>query len=256
MRRVHYDNIDSTNSQAHRLVSQGEPVPLLITATTQTAGRGRNGREWQSPRGGLWMSAVWPARLDADHYQPFPLVAGLAAWEAIHETICKFGALDERRLRIKWPNDILLDDCKVCGILCETIARGATLTHLVAGVGINIAFAGTRLRGRLRHPPTTLRDRFGADGDWIEPTVEAFDRHFQHLMTTFEQEGFGGRLLREVRGKLAYVGAVKAWQMGDEHRTGVIDGIDARGRLLLDVEGTQLAIDCGELGAVDAASTH
>ena len=229
---------------------------MLITATTQTAGRGRNGRDWQSPRGGIWMSAVWPAHIEADRYQPFPLVVGLAVWEAIHEVICKFGAIDERRLQIKWPNDILLDDCKVCGILCETIARGATLTHLVAGVGINVAFAASRLHGQLRHEPTTLLDRFGANADWIEPTIAAFDREFEHLMTTFEREGFGGSLLRDVRKRLAYLGAIKTWQFGDEHRTGVIDGIDVSGRLLLDVEGTQLAIDCGELATVDPAPIH
>ncbi len=258
MRRVHYDKIDSTNSQAHRLVCAGEHAPLLITATTQTAGRGRNGREWQSPRGGIWMSAVWPiahsnTTLEPQAYQPFPLVVGLAAWEAIHETICRFTAFNEHRLKIKWPNDILLDDCKVSGILCETIASGAKLSHLVAGVGINVAFASKRLKGELRHAPTTLRDQFNADAHWIEPTIAAFDRHFEHFMLTFERDGFEDELARDVRKRLAYVGTTRTWQMGKEHHTGVIDGIDASGRLLLDVEGNQLAIDCGELSAAESA---
>lgn len=247
MRRVHYDNIDSTNSQAHRLVTAGEPAPLLVTATTQSAGRGRNGREWQSPRGGIWMSAAWPATLEPERYMAFPIVVGLVVWEAIHEVVHKFGAFDARRLKIKWPNDILLDDCKVCGILCETVASGSRLTHLIAGVGINVAFASTRLKGQLRHAPTTLHDRFHADAGWIEPVIQAFDRHFEHYMKTFEREGFGGSLVGEARRRLAYVGAIKVWQMGEQHHEGTIEGIDAAGRLLLDVEGTQLAIDSGEL---------
>lgn len=247
MRRVHYDNIDSTNTQAHRLVRAGEPAPMLITATTQTAGRGRNGRDWQSPRGGIWMSAVWPVRLEPERYMAFPLVVGLAVWEAINEVVHRFGTFDSRRLKIKWPNDILLDDCKVCGILCETVASGSQLTHLVAGVGINVAFATSRLKGQLRHAPTTLGDRFHADSSWIEPTIDAFDRYFEHLLQTFEHEGFGDSLVRDARKKLAYVGAIKVWQMGEEHHQGTIEGIDAAGRLLLDVEGTQLAIDSGEL---------
>lgn len=252
MRRVHYDNIDSTNTQAHRLVNAGEPVPMLITATTQSAGRGRNGREWQSPRGGIWMSAVWPVTLSPEKYVPFPIVVGLAVWEAIHETICKFGVFDARRLKIKWPNDILLDDQKVCGILCETITSGGQVSSLIAGVGINVAFTSKTLKGQLRHEPTTLHDQFGADSDWIEPTISAFDRYFVHLMNAFEREGFGGSLLRDARQRLAYIGAIKVWQSGNEQRRGVIEGIDAAGRLLLDVEGTQVAIDTGELSAAEA----
>lgn len=258
MRRVHYDNTDSTNTQAHRLVNEGERAPMLITAATQSAGRGRNGREWQSPRGGIWMSAVWPVRLEAQRYLAFPLVVGLSVWEAINEVIHRFGTFDSRRLKIKWPNDILLDDCKVCGILCETCATGSQLTHLIAGVGINVAFATSRLKGQLRHAPTTLRDRFHADAHWIEPMIDAFDRHFEHLMQTFEHEGFGNSLVRDARSRLAYVGALKVWQTGNEQHQGTIEGIDAAGRLLLDVEGTQLAIDSGELTSarhVDSDST-
>jgi BirA family biotin operon repressor/biotin-[acetyl-CoA-carboxylase] ligase len=247
MRRVHYDNIDSTNSQAHRLVREAEPTPMLITATTQSAGRGRNGREWQSPRGGIWMSAVWPVTLAPEKYLPFPIIVGLAVWEAIHETICRFGAIDDRRLKIKWPNDILLDDHKVSGILCETITQDGQVTHLIAGVGINVAFTTKMLKGQLRHAPTTLHDRFGADADWIEPTIAAFDRHLDQCLRTFEREGFAGSLLRDARRRLAYVGATKVWQSGEQHNQGVIEGIDAAGRLLLDIEGTQIAIDSGEL---------
>lgn len=254
MRRVHYDNIDSTNSQAHRLVSAGEPVPMLITAATQAAGRGRMGREWQSPVGGIWMSAVWPASHSPETYMAFPIVVGLAVWEAIHETICKFGAFDVSRLKIKWPNDILLDDRKVCGILCETITRGNHVTHLIAGVGINVAFTTQTLHGQLRHEPITLMDAVGAGPDTIEQTINAFDRYFEHLMRTFEHEGFAGSLLRDARQRLAYLGKTKIWQSNGEAHRGTIEGIDATGRLLLDIEGTQIAISTGELAANESTT--
>ena len=62
MRRIHYDIIDSTNSEARRLAAADLREPLLVTAAEQSAGRGRQGREWQSPHGGAWMSLAWPAR--------------------------------------------------------------------------------------------------------------------------------------------------------------------------------------------------
>lgn len=255
MRHFHYDTIDSTNSQATRLVQMGEIAPFLVTATTQSAGRGRNGRTWQSPPGGAWMSAVWPIASAPESYITFPLIVGLSAWHAIFNTIARSHKIESHRLQIKWPNDILLDDRKVCGVLCETIARDSRITHLVAGVGINVAFPADQLEGELRHPPTSLSDHFKVTRNWVDQLIRAFGREFDTYMRYFDHHGFDHSVMQAIQSRLAYIGQVKTWQFGLEKTSGAIEGIDAKGRLVLSIDGQLQTFDCGELCAADSVLT-
>lgn len=133
--RLTYDLIDSTNQEAMRLgASQMLPGwperAIVLTARGQRDGRGRHGRSWHSPRGGAWFTIAWPMRHPPEHYAAVPLLAGLAAAEGINLT-CKDRHLTCRPIRIKWPNDLLLEGAKVGGILCQT----CPLVPDVAGEG-------------------------------------------------------------------------------------------------------------------------
>ena len=119
-----YDSVSSTND----LVLQMEDAPegTVVIAGTQTAGKGRRGRKWSSPPGeGLYLSVILRPPLPYDKLWQTAFVASLAACEAIRQV----SSLDAR---IKWPNDILINGRKVCGILIET--RG----FVVAGIGVNV----------------------------------------------------------------------------------------------------------------------
>jgi BirA family transcriptional regulator, biotin operon repressor / biotin---[acetyl-CoA-carboxylase] ligase len=217
MRHVRHDILDSTNDQAQRLVRVGDASePTLIHAYAQTAGRGRNGRTWQSPRGGAWMSVLWPLTRPVEHYVAAPLVAGLAVVRAIRRIVEKHQCVHVPLVQVKWPNDVLLNDRKVAGILCETASARpqpgapARITHLVVGVGINVDFDLSRLAGNLRHPPTTLLESLRIKLD-VDVVIDAFATQFEILMRRYDESGLSPGMLRELRSSLAYVGQAKTW---------------------------------------------
>ena len=130
---VERDRVSSTNDVARELAAEGAPEGTLVTARQQTTGRGRRGKPWSSPEGNLFMSLV--LRPDCVPTQAVQLgfVAGVALWDAICD-------IDHPGipLKLKWPNDVLLDGCKVSGILLESaMAPGGTLDWVVVGIGVN-----------------------------------------------------------------------------------------------------------------------
>ena len=128
---LHYDSLPSTNTEAARHAQQGAPEGLSIVAGEQTAGRGRLQRQWISPAGaGLYFSIVLRPRLDLSFWSLIPLMAALA----VHDALVESCALDTD---IKWPNDILFAERKLCGILAETIET-ATGRAVIVGIGINL----------------------------------------------------------------------------------------------------------------------
>jgi BirA family biotin operon repressor/biotin-[acetyl-CoA-carboxylase] ligase len=137
-----WDRIASTNDRLRELAADGAAPFTTVIAEEQTAGRGRGGRRWDSPAGrGLWMSVLLrPAASEAARLAP--LLVGLAACRALERVA------EGVPVRLKWPNDVLLDARKAAGVLCEAAAGGG----VVAGVGINV-------RQRLSDFPPELRDR-------------------------------------------------------------------------------------------------
>ncbi|NBB83423.1 MAG: biotin--[acetyl-CoA-carboxylase] ligase [Alphaproteobacteria bacterium] len=150
--------IDSTNAQALRVwraPGGWGTRPLAITADEQTAGVGRGGRTWRSPRGGLWLTVAWPVGRRPGHYQALPLAVGLAVAQAV-EAVAGLAAT------IKWPNDLLIGDRKVCGILCRYEAAEPPV--VLAGIGLNANVAAASLGGDLPQPATSLRRSVPAAG--------------------------------------------------------------------------------------------
>lgn len=130
-----FEQLDSTNTQAKRLIKEEaeEKVGhgLLILAEEQTSGRGRLGRDWSSPkRGGIWMSFVLNPRLPAESCPMLTLVAAVA----VNEAIRRVSGLDSF---IKWPNDIVINAKKVCGILTEATGLLSEGPNIILGIGIN-----------------------------------------------------------------------------------------------------------------------
>lgn len=156
---VHLDSIDSTNLEAQRRWKAQLPdtTPLVIRANTQTAGIGRDGRHWQSPLGGLWLSIAWPMSLPPDRYEALtPIIA-----EALSRALRAATGLD---CRMKWPNDVLLGEKKLAGVLCQSILDTGPRCVII-GVGINANFPASSLVGALRMPAATLQDKLGRSVD-------------------------------------------------------------------------------------------
>ena len=189
MRRIFFDVTDSTSVQARLLAAAHPGEALLVTAGKQTAGRGRLGRSWASPRGGAWMTLVWPAGSGAGGYAE----AALALAEAVRRAVCAVAPELESRVTVKWPNDVLVDGRKVAGILCEyvpgivtTAATDARGTLLV-GVGVNVDFDLALLGEELRERATTLRDAVGCAVD-VEAVIENVARELVSGLEAFEAD--------------------------------------------------------------------
>lgn len=250
MQRFHFDITDSTNVQARRLAAEHPGEVLLVTADEQSSGRGRQGRAWHSPRGGAWLSIVWPARQAPQAYGATSLVAAVAVLRAVREVAGEGFNL----ARIKWPNDLLIDDRKVAGILCEQcLPSGGRGGFVIVGVGVNVDFDVAELGAGLRHEPTTLRDALNRSVT-VRDVIEAIASRFSEAMDQFERNGLSPSLLDVLSANLAYVGEVRGWQSPREVIAGKVLGVDEAGRLLLEVDGQRRAYDVGEFASVEACS--
>jgi BirA family transcriptional regulator, biotin operon repressor / biotin---[acetyl-CoA-carboxylase] ligase len=134
VRLLSYDEIDSTNAEALRLIRQGEHGPLWITAERQSAGRGRRGRSWISVPGNLHASLLLADPGPVEHWPQLAFVAALALHDAVVEVAPEIRPM----LELKWPNDLLLSGAKFAGILIE--GEGREEEGAVAiGIGVNCA---------------------------------------------------------------------------------------------------------------------
>lgn len=135
-----FDRLPSTQDEAHRLAGEGAAHGTAIAARIQTAGRGTRGRNWESSAGGLWLSVI--ARPEpGDGISIMSLRVGLALADHL-DTLLQPKAIVRLTVRpsvsLKWPNDLLLDDRKLGGILCEARWQGDRLGWIVVGIGLNV----------------------------------------------------------------------------------------------------------------------
>ncbi len=159
MNVVRLDAIDSTNLEAQRRWKAQAPntEPIVVRADTQTAGIGRNGRNWESPVGGLWLSIAWPTLLPPDRYEVLTPIIGEAVTRALTATT-------GLHCHMKWPNDVLIGERKLAGVLCQSILDTGPRC-VVVGIGINVNFSANSLPRSLRMPATTLQDELGRSFD-------------------------------------------------------------------------------------------
>jgi len=127
-----FRTLSSSLDAIHDVAAQGAPAGTVVVVEEQTAGRGRDGRTWRSPIGGVWLGML--LRPPVPVMGALSLRVGLVLADVVDDLIGR-GA----RARLKWPNDVLVDDRKIAGILCEGRWQGETLQWLGIGVGVNVA---------------------------------------------------------------------------------------------------------------------
>lgn len=127
-----YDEVDSTNNIIRKLAMEGEKEGTVVVAEIQTAGKGRRGKSWQSPKGtGIWFSILLRPNITPPETPLLTLLAGLAVCRAIRKHT-------NLKAEIKWPNDILISGKKICGILTELDAEMESVHFVITGIGINV----------------------------------------------------------------------------------------------------------------------
>jgi BirA family biotin operon repressor/biotin-[acetyl-CoA-carboxylase] ligase len=170
----HFADIDSTNDEAKREAAAGADAGLVVWADRQSAGRGRQGRAWQSPPGNLYCSILLRPQRPAFDVAQLSFAAALAACDA----------LAPWQPRCKWPNDVLIDGRKVAGILLETEAVGTNVAWLVVGIGVNL----------VDHPAATETPAtsLAAHGGTMTPAamLAGWCRQFDAWHRTWQARGF------------------------------------------------------------------
>src|SRR3954463_15823405 len=161
-RLYHFERVDSTMDLVHQLASEGAEAGTAVLAGEQQGGRGSRGRAWHSPPGGLWLSVLYrpPA---SEGMELLSLRLGLLAAAALEAPAPGI------RVMLKWPNDLMLHDRKLGGILCEARWQGESPGWIVAGVGLNVT---NPIPDDLRHTATALSEHLaGATVDAILPRM-------------------------------------------------------------------------------------
>ena len=146
----------STNDDA-KVMAPSCPDGTLVICETQTKGKGRLGRQWESPRGGVFMSVILKPEITPAEVPPLALAAGYAVAKA----------LEGQGLNpsVKWPNDVLVDGKKLAGILCELGAGQGQVEHVIVGVGINANISADHMPQEVRKRSTSISDSFGKPVD-------------------------------------------------------------------------------------------
>jgi len=157
-RRIHVEEVTSTNDLALLLAAKGAPEGWVVSAERQTRGRGRQGKSWESAPGGLWTSVILRPSSPASEAVLFTLIGTLAAAEAIQ--LCT-----DLRPQVHWPNDLFLQGKKLGGVLCEMRGVEGRIAFLVMGIGINVNQGREDFPEWLRDSATSLYMETGRTWD-------------------------------------------------------------------------------------------
>ena len=233
------DSVGSTSEDAKALAADGAPDLTIVWAREQTAGRGRHGRSWNSPRGNLYLSVLLRPDCAIAEAPQIGFAVGAAMARAIRDAA---GA----DVELKWPNDLLLDGAKISGILLESAARAdGRLDWVVAGIGVNVD----------SRPDVPGAGSLRAAGHAIdvEALLEAFLPNLVELLGIWARDGFGP--VRAIWSALALgLGTELTVKLPAGTRQGRFSGIDATGNLLLTTADGTEHIAVGDVFPVSTVS--
>jgi BirA family biotin operon repressor/biotin-[acetyl-CoA-carboxylase] ligase len=177
-----YRQIRSTNETAMNMARGGASEGSLVVAEEQTAGRGRLRRSWHSPPGvGLWASLVLRPRMPSTHVFQLAICGALA----VAETVC---AAVHLPVKVKWPNDVLVNGKKLAGILTETQLTGGKVLFVIVGMGINVNQDGQDFPRALRNKATSLKMELKRPVSRI-PLLQDVLMHFEQIYHRFQAQG-------------------------------------------------------------------
>jgi BirA family biotin operon repressor/biotin-[acetyl-CoA-carboxylase] ligase len=233
----HFYKIGSTNSAAMAAAADGAPEGSVFLAEEQTAGRGRGANIWQSPRStGIYCSVILRPTLPPSDVLVLSLAAGLAVHAAIQQVDARVTP------DLKWPNDVLIDGKKVCGILTEMNAEATRVRHIVVGVGINV----NQPSFPKDLPATSLRLATGSEWSRVElaaALLKSIDREYRHLL---DEPDASHSILRRFAGNSSWVeGKQVRIEELDSTFEGTSAGLDARGFLQVETASGKRSVLSG-----------
>lgn len=232
-----FDEIDSTNSESLRQIRSGNTENRVVVASSQTAGRGRRGRQWLSPRNaGIYLSLTRRFSKEANELQALSLVTAISVLEALQE-------LGANALQLKWPNDVLFEGKKLAGILLE-LQQNETSRFVVFGVGVNIELSVDSI-GSIDRPVTDLHSII-TELPSRANLLATLLNHLCRNLGGYESSGFSSFEERWNRLDCYRMNDIEI-QNGESRLIGKSLGVDAEGSLLLQTARGIHAINGGEV---------
>lgn len=235
LRLLSFPTLDSTNEEARRRAQAGAPEGTAIVAETQTAGRGRMGRTWDSPPGNLHCSLLLRPGCWPEAAANLSFAAALAVRDAVAGMLSP-----ANELRFKWPNDVLLDGRKLAGILLESEISGGALQWLVVGVGVNVA----RHPAEAMYPATSLAAAGCAAS--LEAVRDAYFDCFRLWYGRWRAEGFAPLRAAWLAGAAALGREIEV-RAGAETLRGVFSDLDSEGALMLETPAGRRKVTAGDV---------
>lgn len=236
---LYFDTIDSTNTKAQELAEKGYPSGTLVVADKQESGKGRRGRSWVSPSGtGIFMTLMIKPDINPNNASMLTLVAALAVAKAIT-------SVTGEEALIKWPNDIVVNSKKVCGILTEMNAQFDYINHIVVGIGINVH--NESFPEEISQMASSLMIEAGGKrfhrAQIIAETMSYFEQYYDTFLKTQDLSA----LVREYDELL--VNMNKAVRVLDpkEPFDGKAMGITPKGELIVDTWESRKLVSSGEV---------
>lgn len=243
-----HEALDSTQARARELARAGTPHGTLVVAEVQTGGRGRLGRRWGSPKGGLWMSLVLRPGFDAGQATRITQTAAVGVAKALWEIGVE--------ARIKWPNDLLVDGRKICGILAESSVENVPvvakrvgpgnvnrrLDFVVLGVGMNANLDPADLEVPDREV-ATVRTELGRDVDMLS-LLRALLSNLETELSRIEDFG---AVLQDWRALNCTLGERVRVQRFGETLEGIAEDLSAEGALVLRTGDSRVELFEGEI---------
>lgn len=236
---IYYEKTDSTNTRIHQLAAEGAAEGTVAWAEMQTAGKGRRGRSWESPAGtNLYFSILLRPQIEPDKAPMLTLIMAHSVAKAVKSQ-------ENLETQIKWPNDLILAQKKICGILTEMNLTGQNIDYVVVGVGINVNV--TEFPEELCDKATSLYIETGKKverKELISSILKEFDRQYTKFLQiqdlSFLQEEYNQILVNKDR-------EVLVLEPGKEYKAKAL-GINPMGELLVEKEdGSIEAVFAGEV---------
>ncbi|WP_405322416.1 biotin--[acetyl-CoA-carboxylase] ligase [Methanobrevibacter thaueri] len=234
-----FDEVKSTNTVAKFLAMNGAENGTVVISEKQTDARGRSGKAWASPIGGIWLSLIVKPNVDYSKLPMITIGTGVAVAKAIERTGINFA-------EIKWPNDIIIHDKKVCGILTEAVTTFNTIDSVIIGVGIDANIDIDDFPEELQDGTTTLADELGRKED-ENVLIRLFLEEFEKIAETFNAGDYES-ILKDWRKRSYSVGKiVEVREPFNKNFDAYVVGIGREGALIVEkIDGTLEKVISGE----------
>ncbi|WP_026895573.1 biotin--[acetyl-CoA-carboxylase] ligase [Clostridiisalibacter paucivorans] len=224
---VHFDTVKSTNVKSKELAEEGALEGTVILSEEQIGGRGRLGRDWISPKGkGIWMSVILKPNIDPIHASKITQIAAAAVYDGIKNI-----GLDPG---IKWPNDIVLNEKKVCGILTEMSGELNKINYIVVGIGINVNLNENDIPNEIKDKATSILIEKGSKED-RKKLVSNILNKFEILYDEFIESGKLTETIDICREGSVLLGKeIRILSQGKEKDRAMAVDIDDNGQLIVE----------------------